>query len=120
LIPVKLASEVRDDLRQLPNERLRKIAFHWLRRLEREPKLGKRLDWRPHRDLSNCRKVYFDEADEPLTYNFQAPRRRPEGPRFRIVYQLQPRDDRPHRVYVWAVGAKQDGVYDDAAKRQQE
>lgn len=119
ILPVKLAPEVYDDLRQLSSARLQQVALGWLTRLEREPDMGKRLEWRLNQDLGNCRKVYFDEGDQPLRLLAKQPKR-PGGPRFRIVYELLPIDDRPNRVFVWAVGAKRDpsgGVYDAAHGR---
>jgi hypothetical protein len=91
-----------------------------MRRLERDFKRGRRLDWRPGRELEDCRKLYFDEEDEPHRHNFQRPKTRPSGPRFRIVYKLCPTDDRATYIYILAVGAKADGVYDKAAERQRD
>jgi hypothetical protein len=73
-------------------------------------------------DLSRMRKVYFDELDTPLRTNFLAPPTRADGPRFRVVYELQPTDETPTLVRVVAVGAKIDpdggqGVYRKASDR---
>jgi hypothetical protein len=121
LIPVRLVQEVLDeDLPQLPSDRLRQVAMEWLIRLRREPHLGQRLQWRRGQDLSSCRKLYFDEKDEPRKENFTfAPR--PGGPRFRIVYQLLPRPEQPELVRVLAIGPKYpdegENVYGSASTR---
>ncbi len=70
--------------------------------------------WIPH--LENCRKLYFDEDDQPLR-PLAKPPKRPGGPRFRIVYELLPSDDRPTRAFVWAAGAKRADVYSTAHGR---
>jgi hypothetical protein len=89
-------------------------------RLRTEPHLGQRLQWRRGRDLSTCRKLYFDEEDEPRRENFTVGPR-PDGPRYRIVYELLPRPEQPQVVRVLAVGPKYpdkgEGVYSSASDR---
>lgn len=120
MIPVRFVPEVHEDLARLPSERLRLVALQWMARLRREPYLGQRLHWRPSADLVSARKVYFDEEDEPLKENFVL-NRREGGPRYRIVYQLLPRPERPEVARILAVGPKaraEDlGVYEHAADR---
>ncbi len=119
MIPVRAAKDVAGDLRQLPSDRLRTIALGWMARLRHNPRLGQPLHYRYSGDLSTCRKLYFDELDQPLRPS-RANGRRPGGPRFRIVYQLLPHDDRADLVRIVAVGLKYDperGVYATAVAR---
>lgn len=121
-LPVKLPDEVKQDLRALPSDQLRKVAFGWLQRLRGEPRLGQRLDWRLSTgDLRDCRKLYFDERDEPLVRNFMTRTRAGEGAQFRVVYRLLPRDEQPETIQVIAIGRKREedgeGVYGRAARR---
>jgi hypothetical protein len=122
LIPVKLGDEVPDDLRALPSDRLRRVALESMAALRSDPHRGARLDWRLGNDLSRARKLYFDEGDTPLRTNFLAPPSRPDGPRYRIVYELLPTQEQPTLVRVIAVGPKidpggGDGVYRRASER---
>ena len=119
---VKLSEEVKADLRGLPSEELRVVAFQWLSRLRREPYLGQSLAWRASGDLSECRKIYFDEDDEPLRHDFidRPVHRREEGARFRIVYRIRQRSGAPEQIDVIAIGSKVspgDGVYRRAVNR---
>jgi len=122
LIPVKLRPEVHADLRELPNQRIQKVALAWLIRLRRDPQLGQPLAWRHGGDLSDCRKLYFEERDEPLRFDF-TPRPRSESqPRFRVVYRIVPDERRPEHVQVIAIGLKypppdKPGVYEKATGR---
>lgn len=117
MIPVVLAPEAKEDLKRL-SPHLQKVSIGWMSRLRKEPKLGKHLEWRRGADLRRCWKLYFDEDDEPLKLLSAEKRpKRPDGPRFRIVYLLIPDDTRPHRVLVLAIGKKRNGVYEAAAKR---
>lgn len=111
-----------DDLRALPSDRLRRVALEWMTVLRGDPHRGPRLDWRLGNDLSRARKIYFDDNDTPLRTNFLAPPSRPDGPRYRIVYELLPAPERPTLVRVIAVGPKIDprggpGVYQKAGDR---
>lgn len=67
--------------------------------------------------MRGCRKLYFDEDDEPLKLDLDSPAKRVGGARYRIVYQLLPNDESPSRAYIRAIGAKKDGIYSDAAER---
>lgn len=121
MIPVRFVEAVREDLDRLPTDELRRIALQWMLRLRSDPHLGKRLQWRRSGDLSTCRKIYFDEDDEPLKENFVF-NRRPGGPRYRIVYQLLPRGEQPEVARILAVGLKKSepgggDVYGDAEGR---
>lgn len=44
-----------------------------------------------HRHLSDCRKLYFDEAEDV-------------DPRYRIIYRLLPDEDRPAKAEVIRIG----------------
>lgn len=101
---------------QLPSDDLRRIALQWMARLRREPHLGQRLNWRRGADLSSCRKVYFDDADDPFKTNFIALPRE-GGPRYRIVYQILPRPERPQSIRVIAVGLKKPADYSESVYR---
>jgi hypothetical protein len=120
LIPVRFVAAVQSDLEGLPLAQLRKVALEWMMRLRKEPHCGQRLRWRRDNDLSSARKIYFDEEDRPLRENFVL-NRREGGPRYRIVYQLLPRPERPEVVRILAVGEKRpaegSGVYERASER---
>jgi hypothetical protein len=120
LILARLGRGVTEDLYDLPSTRLGVVALEWIARIREEPYLGPRLDWRRGGDLSMCRKLYFDEEDTPFRWPSIPARGRAGGPRFRIVYELLPRDDRPEVALVLAVGEKKkgaEGVYSQAAGR---
>ncbi len=108
------------DLRALPNKQLQRVALQWCERLRRDPKLGKRLEWRRGQDLRECRKIYFDEDDRPLEIDFIPRKRSEEGARFRIVYRLLPDEDHPEVAQVLGIGPKygpKGGLYAVAAER---
>ena len=122
MIPLKLADEAFEDLKALPSERLQRVALDWMAVLRHEPHRGPRLEWRRSGDLRRARKLYFDEEDQPRRTNFIAPEPRPGGPRYRIVYELLPKPERPALIRVIAIGLKIDaeggeGVYERAARR---
>ena len=114
-----MVPEVREDFKRLP-PKAKRVALGWMSRLSREPRLGKHLEWRRGADLSSCWKLYFDLDDEPLKLLPVRQPKRVGGPRYRIVYQLPPRDERPTHVLVLAIGKKRDPagtVYESAARR---
>lgn len=106
------------DLQQLPSDEARKVALWWLKRVERNPRLGLLLQWQQSTgDLSDCRKIYFEERDEP--WNVAVSPKRSAGEeraRFRIVYRLRPSEARPEYAEVVAIGPKR-YVYVSAARR---
>jgi hypothetical protein len=77
-------------------------------RLKNEPFLGRRLQ--QHRslgDLSDCRKIYLDEAHDI-------------DPRWRIIYRLLPDEQNPEVAEVIIVGPRdRDAVYLAAMTRLQ-
>jgi hypothetical protein len=93
-IPVVVGPEVRSDLGALPTESLRREALRYLFLLKARPNLGRPLEDHPEiGDLSNCRKIYFDEGPD-------------RSPRYRIVYRLLPDEVAPQKVDVIAVGPR--------------
>jgi hypothetical protein len=93
-LPVKLGSDQRADFSALPNEALRFEALRYLTRLKKHPYLGTPLRDHPTMgDLSDCRKIYFDERDDT-------------PPRWRIVYRLIPKNAQPTRVEIISIGRR--------------
>jgi hypothetical protein len=93
-LPVNLGADQRADYANLPTETLRREALRYLTRLKKHPRLG--LELRDHPtlgDLSDCRKVYFDE-------NPNVP------PRWRIVYRLVPNALSPTSVEIVSIGKR--------------
>jgi len=89
-VPVKLGPDQRADYAALPTEALRVEALRYLVRLKTHPLLGKRLENLPTiGDLSDCRKIYFDE--------------RPGPPRWRIVYRATPNDATARSVEILSI-----------------
>lgn len=99
-LPVKVGEHARADLGRL-DQRLLEEAFGLLVRLTESPRLGRPLEEHGDvGDLSDCRKIYFNET------------------RHRIVYRLVPSDEAPSAVEVIAVGPRADlRVYYDAVRR---
>lgn len=98
---VKLEPEALDDLRRLAPDLVTE-AFGLMFRLREHPHLGQALGDHPETgDLSDCRKLYFNQV------------------RHRIIYQADPADARdPKRVRILAVGRRADlGVYRETARR---
>lgn len=93
--------ELEKDLSALDSDELRREAAKMMLRLRRKPYLGRRLGFARHvGDLSDCRKVYFDEA------------------RHRIVYRLLPDESSPAWIEIVAVGRRTGlDVYRSAARR---
>ena len=93
--------DLQADFDALPTDELQHEAAKMMLRLKRRPYLGQRLghDTRVG-DLSDCRKVYFDEA------------------RYRVVYRLLPDEQAPSKVEILAVGPRADlEAYKAAARR---
>lgn len=81
--------EVSDDLRNLGSRDLIREALQYIVDLRNKPFLGRPLENLPHiGDLSDCRKIFFDEA------------------RYRIVYRLLPDEKNPTTVDVITVGPR--------------
>jgi hypothetical protein len=70
---------------------LRVAALRYLIRLKKHPKLELRLEDHPRLgDLSDCRKIYFDERDDV-------------PPRWRIVYRLVPNEASPTSIEIISI-----------------
>ena len=107
------------DLKALPNDRLRKVALWWLKRVRRDHSLGRELGYQASTgDLRGLYKLYFDEDDEPWNPMWQPPDRPPGDPRprYRIVYQVLPDPEQPELIEVISIGPKPH-VYWNAAER---
>ena len=121
MIPVDAAREVADDLRALPRP-LQLAALAMMRELRYDAHKGQRLLWTQDAKRSACRRLYFDVADDELwRVGFFTRDPRPQGPRYRIVYDLLPDDANPTLVRILAVGAKNvaddEDVYEKARRR---
>ena len=93
-LPVHIGSDQRADFAALPTERLRLVAFQRLARLKKQLLYGKPLRDHPTMgDLSDCRKVFFDEAEDM-------------PPRYRIVYRVLPDEAAPRSVDVLSIGRR--------------
>jgi hypothetical protein len=101
-----LRPEAVDDVKNLPSENLKRRAIQIIvdvsigglegRPLEDHPSVG---------DLSDCRKVYFDDQEDGK-------------PRFRLVYRLLPNEVEAVEVEAVAVGRRRlMEVYVEAARR---
>jgi hypothetical protein len=93
--------DLQADFDALPTGELKREAAKMMLRLKRQPYLGQRLgvDARVG-DLSDRRKLYFDEA------------------RHRVVYRLRPDELAPTEVEIIAVGPRADlEAYTMAAQR---
>ena len=99
-LPVKVGADARTDLDAL-DKALVAEAFAFMAKLRDAPRLGKELAEHPEvGDLSQCRKIYFDEA------------------RHRIIYRLTPNEKAPTAVEIIAIGPRADlKVYWDAISR---
>lgn len=68
----EISDEASDDIKKLPNDKLKRECLDTLKSLRNGRIRGQRLENKNGRDLSDCFKLYFDEA------------------RYRIVYQIEP------------------------------
>jgi hypothetical protein len=85
----------RQQLLDLPSKGLKRRALELLAQVSREnPKLGKPCGFAfSTGNLSDCRKLYFDEQSDV-------------DPRYRIVYRLIPNEDEPAKAEVLRIGLK--------------
>jgi hypothetical protein len=99
-VEVVLRPEAEEDFRALPTSAAQLDAAGLLIRLESNPYLGQELGDKPPGDLSDCRKLYFDDR------------------RYRIVYRLSPSSRAPTAVDVIAIGPREAmEVYETALAR---
>lgn len=95
-LPVEfLDPAAKQQLLDLPSKALKHRALELLAQVSKaNPKLGKPCGFAfSTGNLSDCRKLYFDE-------------RRDVDPRYRIIYRLLPDEDRPSRAEVIRIGLK--------------
>ncbi len=85
----------KQQLLDLPSKALKRRALELLAQVSKEnPKLGKPCGFAfSTGNLSDCRKLYFDEKREA-------------DPRYRIVYRLLPDEDVPTMAEVIRIGLK--------------
>ncbi|MFL5964665.1 MAG: hypothetical protein ACJ757_17450 [Gaiellaceae bacterium] len=95
-----MRDEANEDLRNLSSAALKFEVLKFLIRLERDPKVGRPLGLHGVGDLSDCRKIFFDDA------------------RHRIVYRLLPDEEAPVTADVIAIGPREAlAVYINAVAR---
>lgn len=88
-------SSAKQQLLELPSRELKRRALELLTHVStRNPKLGKPCGFAfSTGNLSDCRKLYFDEQ-------------RDMDPRYRIIYRLVPNEDNPMKAEVIRIGLK--------------
>ncbi len=98
--------EAVDDIKNLPSENLKRRAIQIIVDVSNGVLEGRPLEDHPSvGDLSDCRKVYFDDQEE-------------DKPRFRLVYRLLPGEVQAVSVEAIAVGRRRlMDVYVQAARR---
>ena len=98
--------EAVDDIKNLPSENLKRRAIQIIVDVSNGVLEGRPLEDHPSvGDLSDCRKVYFDDQEE-------------DKPRFRLVYRLLPNEVQAVSVEAIAVGRRRlMDVYVQAARR---
>ena len=101
-----LRPEAVEDIKNLPSANLKRRAIQIIVDISKGELNGKPLTDHPSvGDLSDCRKVYFDDQDEGK-------------PRFRLVYRLLPNQVEAVEVQAVAVGRRRlMEVYVEAARR---
>jgi hypothetical protein len=95
-LPVELFDPTaKQQLLDLPSKALKRRALELLAEVSKgNPKLGKPCGFAfSTGNLSDCRKLYFDEQ-------------RDLDPRYRIIYRLLPDEDGPAKVEVIRIGLK--------------
>ena len=100
-IEAKARPEVSQDMQNLASDDLRREALQYMVALRTKPKLGKKLDKHVATgDLSDCWKVFFDNANH------------------RIVYRLLPDEKKPTLIDIIVVGPRHNmDVYKEAVRR---
>lgn len=98
--------EAVDDIKNLPSENLKRRAIQIIVDVSKGELEGRLLENHPSvGDLSDCRKVYFDDQEE-------------DKPRFRLVYRVLPNEVEAVAVEAVAVGRRRlMEVYVQAARR---
>lgn len=105
-LPRKYHPKFADDIRKLPSKNLQELALQKITDVSNRSLAGIPLKDHPSvGDLSDCRKIYFDEQDEM-------------APRYRLVYRLLPNEVQAVCVEAITVGERNAlRVYVEAAKR---
>lgn len=87
--------DAKQQLLDLPSDQLKRRALELLTEVSTgNPRLGKPCGFAfSTGNLSDCRKLYFDEAEDM-------------DPRYRIVYRLLPDEDEPAKAEVIRLGLK--------------
>lgn len=87
--------DAKQQLLDLPSDELKRRALELLAQVSTgNPRLGKPCGFAfSTGNLSDCRKLYFDEAEDV-------------DPRYRIIYRLFPDEDKPAKAEVIRVGLK--------------
>lgn len=87
--------DAKQQLLDLPSEQLKRRALELLAQVSTgNPRLGKPCGFAfSTGNLSDCRKLYFDEAEDM-------------DPRYRIIYRLLPDEDEPAKAEVIRIGLK--------------
>lgn len=87
--------DAKQQLLSLPSESLKRRALELLAQVSTgNPRLGKPCGFAfSTGNLSDCRKLYFDETEDM-------------DPRYRIIYRLLPNEDQPVKAEVIRIGLK--------------
>lgn len=87
--------DAKQQLLDLPSEQLKRRALELLAQVSTgSPRLGKPCGFAfSTGNLSDCRKLYFDETEDM-------------DPRYRIIYRLLPNEDEPVKAEVIRIGLK--------------
>jgi hypothetical protein len=98
---------VSEDIRNLEDERLQRVAIELMGELRNDPWIGGDMRERYNmKILAGCRRFGFDLPDWD------------KANRYRIVYRNEPTDGAPALVRIWSVGPREDLVaYARAASR---
>lgn len=92
-LPLRVIAGAKDDLDNLP-ESVKKRALQLLTSITEQPFLGQECTYRADTgDLSDCRKLYFDESED-------------REPRYRLVYRIRKDEQYPEGIQLLAVGLK--------------
>ena len=105
-LPRKYQPKFASDIRDLPTANLQRLALQKITDVSNRILTGIPLEDHPAvGDLSDCRKIYFDEHDDI-------------APRYRLVYRLLPNEVQAVCVEAVTVGQRKAlEVYVEAARR---
>lgn len=105
-LPRKYQPKFANDIRDLPTANLQRVALQKITDVSNRILIGISLEDHPAvGDLSDCRKIYFDERDDI-------------APRYRLVYRLLPNEVQAVCVEAVTVGQRKAlEVYVEAAAK---